>query len=214
ESGNVFRRTGGGYRSATADASRVPLFTERAREAETLGGGPARMHTTAPNDYQPAPADGFEDQPTGTDVITEPSLIRRHFPYLSEETVVIAHARRCGWFSGQQLGMYLLERAREKGVRLYEGHVDRVDTSGGRVKAVTVSTHGGQETIATPRFVNAAGPFIKPIARMLGVDLPVFCERHAKLAFNDVLGAIPRHAPLLIWTDPVTLPWSDEERSE
>jgi sarcosine oxidase, subunit beta len=213
ESGNVFRMNRRGYLFATADASRVPLFIERSREAEALGGGPARMHASAGSDYRPAPADGFEDQPTGTDVITEPSLIRRHFPYLSEETVALAHARRCGWFSGQQLGMYLLERAREKGVRLYEGRVERVDTSGGRVRAVTVSTHGGQQTIATPRFVNAAGPFIKPIARMLGVDLPVFCERHAKLAFNDVLGAIPRHAPMLIWTDPVTLPWSDEERS-
>ena len=71
-------------------------------------------------------------QPTGTDVLTAPSLIRRHFPYLSHETVALLHARRCGWFSGQQLGMYLLERAREKGVRLHEGRVERVDTSGGR----------------------------------------------------------------------------------
>src|SRR5262245_49939355 len=214
ESGNVFRMNRRGYLFATADANRVPLFTERAREAEALGGGPARMHTSVASDYRPAPAEGFEDQPTGTDVITEPGLIRHHFPYLSEETVALAHARRCGWFSGQQLGMYLLERAREKGVRLYAGRVDRVDTSGGRVKAVTVSTHGGQETIATPRFVNAAGPFIKPMARLLSGDLPVVCERHAKLAFNDVLGAIPRHAPMLIWTDPVTLPWSEEERNE
>jgi len=213
-SGNVFRMNRRGYLFATADASRVPMFIERAREAEALGGGPARVHSSAGSDYRPAPADGFEDQPTGTDVITEPSLIRRHFPYLSNETVALAHARRCGWFSGQQLGMYLLERAREKGVRLLEGRVDRIDTSGGRVREVTVATHGGQQTIATPRFVNAAGPFVKPIARMLGVDLPVFSERHAKLAFNDVLGAVPRHAPLLIWTDPVTLPWSDEERGE
>ena len=52
------------------------------------------------------------------------------------------------------------------------------------------------------------------IARRLGVELPVFCERHGKVAFNDVLGAIPRSAPLTIWCDPVRLPWSDEERSE
>jgi sarcosine oxidase subunit beta len=25
---------------------------------------------------------------------------------------------------------------------------------------------------------------------------------------------VPRHAPLMIWDDPVTLPWSDEERAE
>ena len=46
----------------------------------------------------------------------------------------------------------------------------------------------------------------------MGVKLPVFCERHAKVAFTDSLGAVPRHAPMLIWTDPVRLPWSAEER--
>jgi glycine/D-amino acid oxidase-like deaminating enzyme len=79
---------------------------------------------------------------------------------------------------------------------------------------VRVSARGGQTTIATPRFVNAAGPFFAPVARLLGVEVPVFCERHAKVAFNDTLGAIPRSAPMTIWTDPVTLPWSDEERRE
>jgi len=52
------------------------------------------------------------------------------------------------------------------------------------------------------------------VGRLLGIDLPVFCERHAKVAFNDVLGAVPRWAPMTIWTDPVRLPWSDEERRE
>jgi glycine/D-amino acid oxidase-like deaminating enzyme len=77
-----------------------------------------------------------------------------------------------------------------------------------------VSTSGGARAIATPRFVNAAGPFVKAVGRLLDVELPVFCERHAKLAFNDVRGAVPRHAPLLIWADPVRLPWSAEERLE
>ena len=52
------------------------------------------------------------------------------------------------------------------------------------------------------------------MGRLLGLELPVFCERHAKVAFNDALGAVPRDAPLMIWTDPVRLPWSDEERAE
>jgi glycine/D-amino acid oxidase-like deaminating enzyme len=207
ESGNLFRMNRRGYLFATGDPGRIPTFIERAREAAALGAGAARIDA----EYRPAPADGFEDEPTGSDVITDPAVIRRHFPYLADETVALLHARRCGWFSGQQLGMYLLERARDKGVRLLEGRVDRVDTAGGRVRAVGVSASGGGVSIATPRFVNAGGPAVKSVARLLGVDLPVFCERHAKFAFNDVLGAIPRHAPLLIWTDPVRLPWSGEE---
>jgi len=48
---------------------------------------------------------------------------------------------------------------------------------------------------------------------MVGVDLPVFCELHTKIAFNDHLGVVARDAPLLIWTDPTDLPWSEEERA-
>jgi glycine/D-amino acid oxidase-like deaminating enzyme len=110
--------------------------------------------------------------------------------------------------------MYLLEAAREKGVRLLEGRVEAVDTGGGRIRAVTVATRDGTRTIATARLVNAAGPFVNRVARLLGLELPVFCERHAKVALNDTLGAVPRHAPMLIWTDPVALPWSEEERRE
>ena len=214
ESGNVFRLNRRGYLFATADPARAPEFLRRADEAAALGAGPARVHGRHRGEYQPAPADGFEGEPTGADIITDRALIRRHFPYLTEETVAVLHARRCGWFSGQQLGMYLLERAREKGVRLIDGRVERVDTTGGRVRSVTVAERGGQRTISTGRFVNAAGPFVKHVGRLLGIDLPVFCERHAKVAFHDTLGAVPRHAPMLLWSDPVRLPWSDEERSD
>ena len=213
ESGNVFRMNRRGYLFATARPEQVPRFVQAAEEAARLGSGPVRMHRTASSDYRPAPAEGFEDQPTGSDVITEPALIRRHFPWLTGDTIALLHARRCGWFSGQQLGMYLLERAREKGVRLVEGRVERVDTSGGRVTAVQVAGREGVRVISTPRFVNAAGPFVKSVARLLGVEVPVFCERHSKIAFNDTLGAVPRHAPMTIWTDPVRLPWSGEERA-
>src|SRR6185503_16037062 len=213
ESGNVFRMNRRGYLFATADPVRVPQFHRAAAEAAALGSGPVREHATAASGYIPAAADGFDSPLTGADVITEPSLIRRHFPYLTSDTLALLHARRCGWFSGQQLGMYLLERAREKGVRVLEGRVERVETAGGRVTAVKVSGAGGTQTLSTPRFVVAAGPLLKSVGRLVGVDLPVFCERHAKLAFNDVLGALPREAPLTIWTDPVRLPWSEDERA-
>ena len=49
---------------------------------------------------------------------------------------------------------------------------------------------------------------------MLGLDLPIFCELHSKIAFNDPLGAMPRGAPMTIWADPLTIGWSDDERAE
>jgi glycine/D-amino acid oxidase-like deaminating enzyme len=77
------------------------------------------------------------------------------------------------------------------------------------VRAVTLAGGGRIETGA---FVNAAGPFVGEVGRLCGVELPVFCERHAKLAFRDTLGVVPRPAPLLIWADPQTLVWNDDER--
>ncbi|HET7341787.1 MAG TPA: FAD-dependent oxidoreductase [Methylomirabilota bacterium] len=214
ESGNVIRLNRRGYLFATADPALVPRFVQRGRQGAALGSGPLRLHDHPGSEYRPAPADGFEEQPTGCDVITDRALIRRHFGWLAEDTVALLHARRCGWFSGQQLGMYLLERARDKGVRLLEGRVEAVQTSGGRVSGVTLAGAGGARTLATPRFVAAAGPLLKDVGRLVGVELPLFCERHAKVAFNDTLGAIPRSAPMTIWTDPVSLPWSADERAE
>jgi glycine/D-amino acid oxidase-like deaminating enzyme len=53
---------------------------------------------------------------------------------------------------------------------------------------------------------------LKAVGGLLGVDLPVFNELHLKVAFRDPLGVVPRNAPLLIWNDPQSLPWSMEER--
>ncbi|HME96699.1 MAG TPA: FAD-dependent oxidoreductase [Methylomirabilota bacterium] len=214
ESGNVFLMNRRGYLFATAQAEQVEHYLRAAEEAAVLGVGPVRIHRSPGDDYRPAPTVGYEGQPTGTDVITDRSVIRRHFPYLAEDTVALLHARRCGWFSGQQLGMYMLERARARGVRLIEGRVERIETAGGRVSGVKVAGPGGSRTVGTPRFVNAAGPYVRDVGRLVGVDLPVFCERHAKVAFHDTLGVVPRHAPMTIWTDPVRLPWSPEERAE
>ena len=214
ESGNVFRMNRRGYLFATADPARVPAFVAAADEAAAQGAGPARRHDRAGGDYVPAQAEEFVNAPIGSDVITESSLIRRHFPYLAADTVAVLHARRCGWFSGQQLGMYMLERAREKGVRLVEGRVEAIDASGGRVRSVEIAARDGRRTITTPRVVLAGGPFLPRMARLLGVELPLFAERHGKIAFHDSLGAVPRHAPLMIWTDPVRLAWSDDEREE
>lgn len=215
ESGNVFRMNRRGYLFATADADRAARLRQAAEAVSAFGAGALRVHATRAGDYRAAPADGFEDAPSGMDLLVEPVLIRRHFPWLAKEAVAALHVRRCGWFSGQQLGMYLLERAQQSGARLVEGRVERVDTTGGRVRSVTVSgPREATRTIGTPRFVDAAGPFLRDVGRLVGVELPVFCERHAKVAFNDRLRAVPREAPMMIWADPVRLPWSAEERAE
>jgi len=214
ESDNAFHLSRRGYLFVTADPARIPDFERAAEEPCALGAGPLRIHTGRAGDpvYTPAPANGFENLPTGADLILDPPLIRKHFPFLSRDVIAALHTRRCGRMSAQQLGMVMLERARECGARFLCARVEGVDVRSGRVQAVRLSDGSGSRTIPTDTFVNAAGPFVKQVGGMVGVDLPVYCELHAKIAYNDSLGIIPQNAPLYYWADPQRLPWSDEER--
>jgi glycine/D-amino acid oxidase-like deaminating enzyme len=215
ESGNRFLLNRRGYLFATADESRIDAMREGARETCALGAGELREHGAGAGggEYLPAPGSGFEDLPDGADLICDRSLIRRHFPYLSDDTCAVLHARRCGWLSAQQLGMVMLEKARECGARLLRARLQSIDVSGGRVCSVEVAGSEGTQAIATNTFVNAAGPFAKHVGELLGIELPLFGESHVKLAFHDPHGALPRDAPLIIWNDPLRLPWSEEERA-
>ena len=211
--GNAFLMNRRGYLYASAREEQVELFRRAAEEAAGLGAGPLRMHEGAARDYRPAPPLGFEAQPDGADVIEGRSAVARLFPWLSPATAVVLHARRCGWLSAQQLGMCLLEEARAAGTKLLRGRIVKVDTRGGRVRSVSVETSEGRKEIGTSRLVVAAGPLINSFGECLGLELPIFSERHIKVTFEDRHAVVPRDAPLFIWTDPVVLPWTAEERS-
>ena len=208
---NAFHLNRRGYLYLTATQARIPEMITAAEETSRLGAGPLRIHRGVPDDpaYLPPEPQGFANQPTGADLLLEPALIRCHFPYISENVVAALHVRRAGWFSAQQLGAYLLEQARAHGVRLIQARLTGIDIQAGRVNAVHLDDASRLEV---RNFVNAAGPYLNNVSQMLGIDLPVYCELHYKVGFKDHLGAIPREAPLLIWTDPQTLSWSPEEK--
>ena len=212
ESGDVFHLNRRGYLYLTADLRRAEAMRRDAQEISALGAGPLRVHTGGPGDpeYRPSPPEGFEGLPTGADLFLDPAALRRHFPYLSPQVAAGLHVRRAGWLSAQQLGAYLLQRARGCGVRLLRGRLAGVDTRGGQVHSLRLESG---ETLAAPLLVNAAGPLAPEVGRMLGLELPVYSELHQKLAFKDERGVVPRQAPLLIWDDPQRLEWSEEERA-
>ncbi len=204
-----------GYLYATGNPVHVRTLVESAMQAARMGAGPLRVHAGAPDEeaYSVGDPEHWHSQPDGADLFLDPSLIRRHFPYLTTEAVAVLHARRCGWFSGQQLGMLLLEEAKAHGVRLLSGRLTAVHAEGGRVTGVTVTGSEGTQQIATSRFVNAGGPLVKEVAALSGLELPIFSELHLKSAFEDKQGIIARTAPLVIWEDEQCLPWSEEDRA-
>lgn len=206
-----------GYLYATADAATAARYVRDAQRAEAQGAGPLRIYRTAAEarHYRPSRASGYVDHPEGADLFLDREAIRTHFPFLNENVVAVLHARRCGWFSGQQLGMYLLEGARDAGARLMTGRLAEVDVREGEVQGVTVVLpSGASERIETSVFVNAAGPFAREVAALVGVDLPLFSELHIKAAFEDTLGVVDRNTGLVILDDPQSLSWSAEERDE
>lgn len=209
ESGNVFRMNRRGYLYLTATESSVVNLEIASRRISGLGAGPLRVHSAASLYYQPSPAEGFHDQATGADLLIGNELIHKHFPYVTDSAVAALHVRRAGWLSAQQLGMYLLETARRRGVRFESARVSAVEVMNGCVQGVSLSSG---ERVNSPIFINAAGPYLQEAGMLLGIDLPVHTELHLKAAMKDPLGVVGREAPLLIWTDPQSLPWEDEER--
>lgn len=213
---NYFHLNRRGYVFLTADPARAALYQRSAEESSRLGAGELRIHDGRPDDpVYPAPvADGYDTGLGGADLVLDPAIIRQRYPYITNDAIAMLNPRRCGWLSAQQLGMWLLNEARRHGVTVVNGRVCAIDTSGGRINSVTIRADGQEQTVATHTFVNSAGPLVDEVGRLMGVEIPVFNELHGKVAINDPLGVVPRDAPLMVWSDPVDLVWSDEERAE
>lgn len=206
-----------GYVYATAHAAKAAQFMTDAQRASAQGAGALRVYhsITETAAYQPSRHTGYRDHPSGADLFLDQDAIRAHFPFLAPNVIAVLHARRCGWMSGQQLGMYLMEEARAMGVVLLPGRVTGVDVTGGRVRSVRVAGGDGTDvTIATPVLVNCAGPFAKELAALTGVELPLFSEMHLKVAFEDTLGVVDRNTGLVILDDAQRLDWADDDRIE
>lgn len=208
-SGNVFHMNRRGYLYVTADEARVEEMKTASQRTSSLGAGPTRVHSAGNSDYQPAHMEGFHDSPEGADLLIGNELIRKHFPYLTVHAVAALHVRRAGWLSAQQLGMHLLETARSRGVRFEAGRVTDIHVENDRIKGVDLASG---EKVDSPIFINAAGPYLKEVGKLLGIDLPVHTELHLKAAIKDPIHVVGRDAPLLIWTDNQYLPWAADER--
>jgi glycine/D-amino acid oxidase-like deaminating enzyme len=202
-SGNAFHLNRRGYLYVTGDPERARAWEEEARHVSKLGAGPLRFHRPGHpgSSYQPvAPSQG-------ADLILDPSLIQKHFPYLTDRAVAVLHARRAGWLSAQQLGAFLLERAKNAGLMILPRRVTAVQTRDNKVRSVTLDNG---DTIWTRSLVNATGPLVGEVAAMTAEELPVVSELHLKVAFKEHRRVVPSHAPMLIWSDPQRIDWSPE----
>jgi glycine/D-amino acid oxidase-like deaminating enzyme len=196
ESENVFGLSRRGYLFVTGNASTLREMRDQAQHTSAYGAGAVREHP-GPIPYGPA-----DD---GVDILDSNHVVE-HFPYITHHAVGAVHVRRAGWFRAQQLGAWMLDRARDHGATLVAREVVGIDVG-------NVTLDDGS-SIEADSIVIAAGPMSKPVATMAGIELPLFSELHLKVAFKDHLGLVPRDAPMIIWSDPQTIDWSEEERTE
>lgn len=212
-SGDRFLMRQRGYLFATARDNEVDALAKQAVALETFEGGAFRNHGRGSRQpYTESPASGLCRDLNGTDLITDRAMIQQHFPYLSEDTVGVLHARKCGALSAQQLGMYLLEDAIDHGAQLIATDYTGIETAGGQLSGVTCRSADGDIVLETNALVLSTGPHLKATTMKAGTDLPLEVEKHVKISMSDRLGVVPRDAPLIIWNDPIDLPWNDDER--
>lgn len=210
QSGYAFKMNQRGYLYVTTDKDNVILLRKAAEEAAELGAGALRIHDFMPSDYEAHMAEGIGTKLAGADLITDQRLIKKHFPYLTAKTKAVLHVRRAGWLSAQQYGMWMLNQAKEAGVRLIRASISNINVMNNQISSIQ-SKNGTQ--MACDIFINAAGPFLPEVGKLMGVDIPVVNELHVKSGIEDFEGVIARNAPMIISADEQLLEWTEDERS-
>jgi glycine/D-amino acid oxidase-like deaminating enzyme len=211
ESSNVLQMTRGGYAAASRNADIDELIGDLYAGYGSADPKLIRVHTEqSAHTYRNPTALNWMDAPDGVDVISNRQLIRRTFPSFSKEITNVIHIRRAGEISSQQMAQFMLRRISEAGGKRLRAQLKGVSLNGGF--ELEVEGPDGIEIINAEAVVNAAGPFAKDVAAMLGVDLPIRNVFQQKIAFEDRCGAIPRAQPFSIDLDDQKLKWTTEER--
>jgi len=211
ESSNVLNMTRRGYALATRRTEIDDLIGDLNSAVGDTGQDGIRFHDgSSTESYQPPVSADWQEAPDGVDVISNKNLIRKTFPSFSTDIANVIHIRRAGSLSGQQMGQYMLERIREAGGKRMAGEVNGIEHS--NKFEITVAGPDGRQRINADIVVNAAGPFAKHVAAMLGSDIPIENVFQQKIAFDDERGAIPRNLPFAIDLDEQVLDWTPDER--
>ena len=108
--------------------------------------------------------------------LLSPTDLASRFPWLETRDLAAGTLglKGEGWFDGYSLLTALARKARSQGARFLRGEVSGVEVQGSRVQTIALA-NGSR--VRCGRFINAAGPWARSVARLAGVDLPVFGRR-------------------------------------
>ncbi len=207
DSGDAFHLRRNGVLYITARQEQLDQWRREWGDLEADGAGDLRQ-TSAGAAYAPAmPATprAFGSLPGGADLIDDPDILRRHFPYLNKKARGGLHVRRAGLFSGKALGNWLLDQALANGVRLMR---DRLEGVGGADKPTKTLFFASGKRFDAQAIILAAGGYLRHAGRLLGVDLPLTSQLQLGLTLSPNSGSFPNIAPRLVWADRIKLPWT------
>lgn len=211
ESSNILQMKQRGYALATRRKN-IDDLLETLESNYKSSDGLVRVHRNSfSGTYATPNNDNWASAIDGVDVVSNRELIKSAFPAFSSQIENVLHVRRAGNFSSQQMGNYMLEQVKPLGCRRIRGHVENIVKDG--CYTLELSTQEGNVSLKADIVVNAAGPYVGEVAKMLGVELPVKNVFHQKVAFEDTLQAVPRNQPFSIDLDETSLDWEDEERA-
>jgi glycine/D-amino acid oxidase-like deaminating enzyme len=132
----------------------------------------------------------------GADIaLMDPADLGKRFGWLNTSDLALGSLGLSGegWFDGYTLLMAFARKARRQGARYVHADICGFAVEGPRVTAV-IAADGSR--IACTHVVNAAGPWARRVAAMVGVDLPVFARRRTVYVISCPTAMNP--FPLLI----------------
>jgi hypothetical protein len=168
----------------------------------------AQLAATSGSSSVPGAGDEAMEPLSGIDLLAGRQAVQDIFPYVDDKVVGALHARRAGWVSAQQMGVTMMNKAKEAGVTFVSGVVTSISAKDGKVSAVQWSPSppaDGQPgfsrdpspasaEILTGHFVNAGGPMLNEVHSLIpGSDQTV--SGVAALAHNN-LSVCDRRVPL------------------
>ena len=212
ESNNLIKMNRRGYSLVTRNTDIDEIIKQLHAGLGATADDLIRYHTSSASPQYQSPVDpDWESAPSGVDILQNQGLIRRIFPSYALDIQTVIHIRRGGDISGQQLGMHMLETLKGTELTRITGSVEGIDQLNGFL--IEINGKEGVQHIQADKIVNAAGPFADNIAKMLDVDLPIYNTFQQKIAFEDLLQAIPRNMPFSIDLDGQNIDWLDDDRA-
>ncbi|MBI4854538.1 MAG: FAD-binding oxidoreductase [Acidobacteria bacterium] len=207
ENNNFFNLNRRGYLFLTAEQTHLAQWKKSALEISKLGTGDFREHTQE-NSYLSTITSSFDKNLTGADLILNPEIITKKYPFLTKNIVGGLHVRRAGWMESVKLGHWLKDEVIKAGTKILLDKLESVKIINNSISSIKLSSG---KVLDIDILVLAVGPHLKATGRLLGLDLPVFNELHGKITLSDTANTFSSEAPLMIWDDPLYLPWEKDQ---